>query len=259
MNGYLKAALLQASFFLLACAPPQENCALGCPTGGSAQTLVRESYTLNNNPRTHFANWVAYTVTPASQASNRPRHWQRDPGLPAGDTLSPADYKEANKRLSVDRGHLAPLAALGGTTDWPTLNYLSNITPQRTALNRGPWARLEDQERALANRADVAAVHSVTGPLFEQQRETLPARADIAIPDGYWKVIFIGASPQEGKYVAFLMMQDVPADASFCAYQVTVQEIERRTRLKIWPALSEAIARRVKGQKGGLGKEMGCG
>lgn len=47
-----------------------DNCSVGCPQGGSQQTIYRHVYTLNNNSVTKFANWVAYSVTkPASKRS----------------------------------------------------------------------------------------------------------------------------------------------------------------------------------------------
>lgn len=44
-----------------------DNCSVGCPQGGSQQTIYRHVYTLNNNSVTKFANWVAYSVTKTSQ------------------------------------------------------------------------------------------------------------------------------------------------------------------------------------------------
>ncbi len=269
-----KRSYLALVFFLFACSvtPPTQknhvltsahgpdNCAVGCPTGGGTQTLIREVYTLNNNSSTKFANWVAYKITKTSQASNRTRNWKQDPDLPASDTLTPAAYQNANKVLAVDRGHQAPLASLGGTAGWQALNYLSNITPQKAALNQGAWSRLEDQERALANRSDVSAVYSVTGPLFEKTGVALPARPGVIIPEAYWKVIFIGTSPDKGKYAAFLLKQSTPKNASFCDYQVTVNTIEQQTdpKLTLWSALPKNIAEMVKSHKGTLAQEMGC-
>ncbi|WP_437613139.1 DNA/RNA non-specific endonuclease [Erwinia sp. V71] len=255
---------------LAGCAPPQtpqppqtitpEICAAGCPTGGSNQTLVREAYVLNNNAGTKFANWVAYKVSKTSQASNRPRNWKQDPDLPADDTLAPAAYNNASATLKVDRGHQAPLASLGNADDWQTLNYLSNITPQKSALNQGAWARLEDKERVLASRDDIAVVNVVTGPLYEYQTETLPNAPAVQIPSGYWKVIFIGDSPDKGEYAAFLLDQNTVKSASFCESQVTVATIEAKTapHLVIWPALPAAIAQRIKAQKGTLAAALGC-
>ncbi|PAP25188.1 hypothetical protein CJZ32_15215 [Salmonella enterica subsp. enterica serovar Anatum] len=143
-----------------------DNCSVGCPQGGSQQTIYRHVYTLNNNSATKFANWVAYSVTKTSQASGRPRNWAQDPDLPPSDTLAPSAYKNAHTLLKVDRGHQAPLAGLGGVSDWPSLNYLSNITPQKSALNQGAWAALENRVRELAKQADVSVVHVVTGPFL---------------------------------------------------------------------------------------------
>ncbi|MBW5896056.1 DNA/RNA non-specific endonuclease [Pectobacterium brasiliense] len=238
-----------------------DNCLVGCPIGGSSQTIIRDAYTLNNNSGTKFANWVAYKVTKTSQASGRARNWKQDPNLPASDTLAPAAYDGANAKLAVDRGHQAPLAGLGGASDWQSLNYLSNITPQKSDLNQGAWVRLEDKERALANSAGVSAVYSVTGPLFEKNIATLPNAPAVQIPSGYWKVIFIGTSPDKGEYAAFLMNQDTPKSANFCNYQVTVDGIEQKTnpKLNIWSALPANIAAIVKSQKGTLAKNrFGC-
>ncbi|MBI0554534.1 DNA/RNA non-specific endonuclease [Pectobacterium parmentieri] len=238
-----------------------DNCLVGCPTGGSSYTKNREAYTLNNNPSTKFANWVAYKITKTSQATNCPRVWKQDPNLPASDTLAPAAYKDANAKLDVDRGHQAPLAGLCGNPNRETLNYLSNITPQKSDLNQGAWVHLESQERALANSAGVSAVYSVTGPLFEKNIATLPAAPTVQIPSGYWKIIFIGTSPENGEYVAFQMNQDTPKSANFCDYQVTVDSIEQKTnpKLNIWSALPANIAAIVKSQKGTLAKnKFGC-
>ncbi|MBB1527376.1 endonuclease [Pectobacterium odoriferum] len=236
----------------------KDNCLVGCPTGGSSQTLVRDAYTLNNNESTKFANWVAYKMTKNSQASGRSRNWRRDPNLPVTDTLAPAAYTGANAALAVDRGHQAPLAGLGGSSDWQSLNYLSNITPQKAELNQGAWARLEDKERALANRSDISAVYTVTGPLFEQNTATLPNAPSVHIPSGYWKILFTGSSPADGKFAAFIMAQDTSRNANFCNFQVTVNQIEQKTGLNIWSSLSENVASAIKSQKGALGNDLGC-
>ncbi|ECG8588993.1 DNA/RNA non-specific endonuclease [Salmonella enterica subsp. salamae] len=239
-----------------------DNCGVGCPTGGGQQTIYRDVYTLNNNSVTKFANWVAYNVTKTSQASGRPRNWAQDPDLPPSDTLAPSAYNNAHARLKVDRGHQAPLAGLGGVSDWPALNYLSNITPQKSALNQGAWAALEKGVRELAKQADVSAVHVVTGPLFERHIATLPEDATVEIPSGYWKVLFTGTAPSEseGNYAAFIMDQNTPRSGNFCDYQVTVQAIEGKTKpaLTLWSTLPEKVASVVKTTKGRLAQKLGC-
>ncbi|XYQ56804.1 DNA/RNA non-specific endonuclease [Pectobacterium carotovorum] len=233
----------------------KDNCLVGCPVGGSSQTLIRDAYTLNNNASTKFANWVAYKMTSTTQASGRSRTWRQDPDLPASDTLAPAAYTGANAALAVDRGHQAPLAGLAAASDWQSLNYLSNITPQKADLNQGAWVRLEDKERALSNSK---TVYTVTGPLFERNIATLPNAAGVQIPSGYWKILFTGSSPADGKFAAFVMDQSTPRNANFCNFQVTVSEIEQKTGLTIWSALPANVASAIKSQKGALASDLGC-
>ncbi|MBZ0344522.1 DNA/RNA non-specific endonuclease, partial [Salmonella enterica subsp. enterica serovar Infantis] len=76
-----------------------DNWSVGCPQGGSKQTIYGHVYTLNKNSATKFANWVAYSVTKTSQASGRPRNWAQDPDLPPSDTLAPSAYKNAHALL----------------------------------------------------------------------------------------------------------------------------------------------------------------
>lgn len=236
-----------------------DNCGVGCPTGGSPLTLNRQAYTLNNNGSTKFANWVSYRITKNTPASGRARNWETDPDIPAGETLDPVDYNGANVALKVDRGHQANLASMAGVADWPTLNYLSNITPQKSDLNQGPWARLEDQERNLAKEAGVDQVYVVTGPLYEHFVGTLPGTNKVhTIPSGYWKIIFVGSSPQDGVYASFVMNQETPKGAAFCDYQVTVDQIEERSGLTFWSNLPQAVQAALKSKQGQLPTRIGC-
>jgi len=263
--------ILLLNFFLAACTvfkPPTlsreasdkvDNCAVGCPTGGSDITLTRQTHTLNNNGQTKFANWVAYKITKKTLGTGCRRTWRIDPSLNPNDTLAPSDYDGANSALQVDRGHQAPLASLCGLEGRDSLNYLSNITPQKSALNQGPWERLEDQERKLIRRDNVDAVYSVTGPLYEKFIGKLPrTMKEHTIPSGYWKVIFINNTPAVNHYAAFLFPQDASRQANFCNYQVTIAEIEKRTGLKIWPALPTEIQEPIKSILGLLPQQMGC-
>ena len=217
-----------------------EPCMGPCPQGTGTlanQVIVRPAYTLSNNPVTKFADWIAYAVDARNFGPSRPRDWRADPDLPASATLEPDDYRDAAATLKTDRGHQAPLASFAGMESWATTNYLSNITPQASALNQGPWVRLETAVRSLASSSG-AAVHVVTGPLYERPMPPLP-RADEphTIPSGYFKIVVLG----RGRSVtAFIMDQTLDRNADFCATRVAMYEVEARTRLIFFPG-SEAI------------------
>ncbi|UVL01306.1 DNA/RNA non-specific endonuclease [Pseudomonas sp. B21-048] len=236
-----------------------DNCAVGCPSGGGEVTIVRDAYTLNNNGSTKFANWVAYKITKDTPAPNRPRNWKTDPDIPAKETLNPVDYNGAYVALDLDKGHQANLASMGGIADWHPLNYLSNITPQKEGLNRGAWARLEDQERKLGKTPGIDAVYVATGPLYERTIGSLPGTNKVhTIPSGYWKVIFLGSTPADGQFAAFIMEQETPRAANFCDYQVTVADIEERSGLTLWSNLPDNVQAALKSKRGNLPRKIGC-
>lgn len=236
-----------------------DNCSVGCPLGGGAVNIYRHSYTLNNNASTKFANWVAYKITKSSQGFGRRRHWLTDPDIPVGETLSPADYKGASAALKIDRGHQANLASMAAMPDWESLNYLSNITPQKADLNQGPWEKLEVKERELSNRTTIEHVYVLTGPLYERYIGTLPGTTKLhTIPSGYWKVIFTGSRPDDGMFASFLMDQDTPRTANFCDYQVTLEEVERRSGLIMWSGLGSQEKTALRTVKGRLPTLIGC-
>ncbi len=143
--------------------PLDANCFQQCPVTRTVNRIVaRASHTFSNNAATKFADWVAYDVVPADIGPSQRRSWRPDPLLPPDETLEPADYKGAHKALKTDRGHQAPLASFTGAPGWQATNYLSNITPQKSALNQGPWKELEAAVRVLA-RSGAGRVHVLTG------------------------------------------------------------------------------------------------
>lgn len=174
-----------------------------------------------------------------------------DPWLDEDETLEhkPDDYAGANDALDVDRGHQAPLASFKGTTFWAYTNYYSNITPQMSDLNQGPWGKIEDTERGLAE--DGAVVYVITGPLYERDMPPLPnADEPHRVPSGYWKVV----ATQSGDgydsiwIAAFIFDQETPGDADPLDYQVTVDEVESRARLDVMWELPDEVEEGIESQ-----------
>ncbi len=209
------------------------HCLYGCPVGAPANDdlIVREIYTLASNPVTKLADWVAYRVTPATVGPSQQRIWSADPMLAPDETLKPTDYDGANAALHIDRGHQAPLAAFSGTPFWLETDILSNITPQASALNEGPWQHLEARETDLAT-SDNIAVYVLTGPLFERVMAGLPAGPALhRVPSGYWKVV----ATSDGRMTAFVFDQQTPRDADYCSMRAPLDELVLRTRLVLFP------------------------
>ena len=216
------------------------HCLHGCPMGaaGTNDLVVREIYTLSANDITKMSDWVAYRVTAQTVGSGEERRWQKDPWLSDDETLKPSDYDGAPRALLIDRGHQAPLAALSAPPHGSDTNIMSNITPQRSALNQSSWMLLEGAERKLAVDGG-KSVYVLTGPLFEKPMPPMPAGPKMhRVPSGYWKVI----ATEEGgvtRVSSFLFDQETPRGIDFCTKRASLDEIELRARLHIFPRLAK--------------------
>lgn len=210
------------------------HCLWGCPLGAPAtnDTIVREIYTLSSNDLTKMADWVAYRITPQTiAASQGQRNYRIDGWLDPSETLSEPQYAGAPGALHIDHGHQAPLAAFSGTPQWDDTNYNSNMTPQASALNQGPWQRIEGWERSVT-LAIGGPIHVYTGPLFERMMKPLPAGpAYHRVPSGYWKIVAL----PDGRMTAFIMDQNTPRRANHCDYRVPLLHVELRSRLQFFP------------------------
>jgi endonuclease G len=226
------------------------HCLWGCPVGTPAtnDTIVREIYTLSSNDFTKMADWVAYRITPQTIAtSTGQRNYRIDDWLDPSETLDESHYAGAPGALRIDHGHQAPLAAFSGTPQWDDTNFNSNMTPQASALNQGPWQRLERWERSVTLQTG-GPIHVYTGPLFERLMKPMPAGpAYHRVPSGYWKVV---AHP-DGRITAFIMDQNTPRSANHCNYRVPLQLVELRSRLKLFPQRGDE-------QPGSLDSTLGC-
>jgi endonuclease G len=228
------------------------HCLQGCPMGAAATNdlVVREIYTLSSNDLTKFADWVAYRVTKESIGSSGARAWKADPWLADAETLEPNDYDGAPAQLKIDRGHQAPLASFSGTPQAAATNFLSNITPQKADLNQGSWVRLETKERELAQSAGNPAVYVVTGPLYEREMDGMAkANEPHRVPSGYWKVVAI-ESGSAIKLTGFIFDQLTPKAADHCTSRETIEEIERRATLRLFPRLKQRNFQKLDAQLG---------
>ncbi len=209
--------------------------------------IHRNIYSLCNNGETKFADWVAYRLDASTVANKHrtSRRWKRDSDLPKESTLEPDDYKGANAALKTDRGHQAPLASFKGTEYWKMTNYLSNITPQKSALNQGPWQRVEAKVRSLAK---LKTVYVITGPLYEREIGKLPGtRKSHKVPSGYWKIIAVKTndSDQPLQLLGFIFDQSTPRNADVKGYTATVNAIEARTGFNFFPGLEKEYSEEV--------------
>ncbi len=216
------------------------HCPLGCPSNPNPNDLVvKHVYTLSNNQTTKFADWVAYEVNVLNFGDSPGREWASDPFLDDSQTLEEDDYSGAFSAIRVDRGHQAPLASFASSLYWPELNELSNITPQATALNQGPWRDLEMAVRAAVGFRE--SLYVFTGPLYESPMPPMPNSEPHTVPSGYWKIVY----DLDGDAVGFVMLQSSARSDNYCSKRVPLDSISGRVSFSI-PNLNESSAMRAR-------------
>jgi len=157
-------------------------------------------------------------------APPRPEEFQVDARTVA--RIEPAVYN----RSGYDRGHLAPNYAIAvryGRTAQEETFRMSNICPQKHALNAGLWKQLE-QRIATNYPGRFGEVWVLAGPVFGAQPERLKRR--VAVPEAFYMIVL---DENEGRVraEAFLFPQQTPESGRLDDYLTAIDEIERRTGL----------------------------
>jgi len=203
--------------------------------GGPVRVLTNAGYMAGYSDALGNPLWAAYRVadTEPSPAPPRPGDFAVDVRTAA--RIEPGDYA----RSGYDRGHLAPNFAIAtryGRRAQEETFLMSNITPQKHALNAGLWKQLE-QRIATSYPARFGEVWVIAGPVFAARPEKLRRR--VAVPEACYMII-VDESGGRVRAQAFLFPQDTPAEAALDKYIVSIDEIERRTGLDFLHELPDA-------------------
>jgi endonuclease G len=167
--------------------------------------------------------------------SKRSNNFRPDPSVPNSPT--PQDYT----RSGYDRGHLAPAADFRWDVQAMSESfYMSNITPQKPAFNRGIWKQLEEQVRDWALEKDT--LYIVTGAVLHKGLPTI-GTSTIAVPEYFYKVILKHNSATNSG-IGFVMPNEGSTEP-LESFEVTIDSVEHLTGLDFFPALPDSIERKV--------------
>lgn len=213
---------------------------------GLPEIDCREFFFTNSSGRYSFrydtawrqARWVAHTLTAAEVAvkgTDRSDRFRSDPqiinrGFPAA---TDSDYKKSG----YDRGHLLPSADRDDSaTENDATFLLSNISPQRPALNRGVWKNLEEFVRQVAAKYD--SVWVVTGSQGDLSDRIGKNR--VVVPDYYYKTLLIKV---KGVYyaVAFYIPNQDKLQKDYGNYALSVDELEQILGMDFYKGLNDSV------------------
>ncbi len=185
----------------------------------SIEKLVQHNYyTISYNEEKEQANWVAYKLTKKmiQGSAVRKNNFREDPEIGTGSAKL-VDYKGSG----YDRGHLCPAAAMKINTKAMSESfYMSNMSPQVPAFNRGKWKSLEAKIRKLTVQND--SLYVVTGPIFQGCKGKI-GPSKVTVPGYFFKVIYF---PIQKKTLAYLM-PNRKIEKNIDSFIVPLDSIER--------------------------------
>lgn len=204
----------------------------------SCDQIIHHSYfSLCYSEKHEQALWVAYQLTPemVNGQATRSDKFKADPKV-LTKSASPADYKGSG----YDRGHLAPAADMKISQEAMDESfYMSNMSPQEPAFNRGIWSQLEDLVRTWVNLEDTLYV--VSGGVLSDIRGIIGPN-EVSIPNLYYKVV-LDLYP-EVKIIAFLLPNQ-KGDKPLASYLVSIDYLEGLSGIDFFPALQDSLENQI--------------
>ncbi len=212
--------------------PPTEDSLLFLPISADGEVVIHQFYILSYLEKYEVPEWVAYELTaerlqlPWVERSN---NFRPDPKVSTG-SASPDDYR--NTRF--DRGHLVPAADMAFSNEAMSETFfLSNITPQEPAFNKGIWRELEELGRDWAKR--FGHLYIVSGPVFNQPVKFWLGENQVAVPPAFFKVILDWQEPEK-KAIAYVIPNALSTER-IENFATSVDEVEKMTGIDFFPNL----------------------
>ncbi|HEX2092168.1 MAG TPA: DNA/RNA non-specific endonuclease [Longimicrobiaceae bacterium] len=236
------------------------NTEFGEPKDGDASDdhiLRYTQFTSSFNRNRGTPNWVSYNIDATHfGGEDRCDCFTYDADLPADFTrYTTAAYTGAGTfhGYGIDRGHLArSFDRTAGSLDNAHTFYFSNIIPQASDNNQGPWAAMESYLGDLARfqNREVYVIAGVAG-----SKGTIKNEGRITIPAQVWKVALVMPrdrglddvdSYDDVQVIAVVMPNDAGIrNVDWRTYQTTTDAVEALSGYDVLDLLPNTVERIV--------------
>jgi endonuclease G len=204
--------------------------------------IIKHSYfTLGYSEKDEQASWVAYELDKKRLLKGgveRTDNFRPDPNVSTGSS-SPSDYSASG----YDRGHLCPAGDMAFNENAMSETFfMSNMSPQIPACNRGIWKELEEQVRDWTKIN--GHLYVVTGPVLAlRSLKKIGKQNKINVPKMYYKVL-LDYSETNPKAIGFLV-PNAASNEPLENFAKTVDEVESLTGLDFFPDLPNNIENKL--------------
>ncbi|OUJ72678.1 DNA/RNA non-specific endonuclease [Hymenobacter crusticola] len=236
------------------------NLALGNPSGAVADVsqpnnylLVKPQYVVGYNRDQGKPNWVSWHVDISDRGGiDRQDDFRDDPSLPDGWYKVQSNSYNGGA-TGFDRGHNCPSADRTSSVANNSATFLmTNMMPQSSKNNQGPWADLENYTRTFLPDNEVYIICGSYGKggigSTGVKYETLD-NGRVTVPSNCWKVIVIlpvgnsdAARVNAGTRVIAVDMPNINAiNSNWGTYRTSVDKIEEATGYDLLSNLSVEV------------------
>ena len=212
---------------------------VGAPAPDDIAVIDRGDFIVGWSPRLRHPVWCAYHVPARPRFEVGPR-----PGFRQDATAQRCPISGEYTGTGYDRGHMAPnhaIASRFGPEAQTNSFFMTNISPQSRALNRGVWREVEHRIADLWT-AKWGETWVIVGAISEG-REWLSG-SDVDVPTSFYQII-VAQDGRKVRAMAMLFEQEVPWRAWPTRYIVSIDELERRTGLDFLPDMEDGAEERL--------------
>ena len=191
-DGQLRSVNVNTSITVNAPLPNEDPLIFGNPSNATPDIanednylMLKPQYTLSYNRGKATINWSAWRLDSSwIGTTQRQDDFRPDPALPAGwYQVMDVDYSGSG----YDRGHMVPSGDRTNSVPNNSATFLmTNIVPQISANNQGPWEEFESYCRSLAQQGNEMYIFSGTAGNIG----TI-AQGRIVVPAVTWKVVIV--------------------------------------------------------------------
>jgi endonuclease G len=193
---------------------------------GKLRALCYDAFAVLHNGESKTPVYVVQRLNRAlvdDADEKRTNKFFADARLPRSERAELDDYK----RSGYSRGHMAPAGDMPTAQAMAQSFSLANMVPQAMKHNSGPWARIEQDTRRYAHRAQ-GDVFIFTGPVFTAGSSTI-GDGQVRVPSHLYKLVYDATTR---KSWAYWQAND---DAERVSKPITYQELVQRTGIAFLP------------------------
>lgn len=245
---------------------PAEHMVMGNPSGATTDTsvmdnylMMKDQYALSYNNSRAIPNWTSWHLDTSwvTGVSDRQNDFRPDDTLPPGYTRVASGYNFAT--YGFDRGHMVPSAdRTSSVADNSATFLMTNMIPQASGNNQGPWADLENHLRTMLNNGAnelyiVAGGQGVGGTSSTGNWDSITDTGgnSVTVPKFTWKVIMVLPSGDDNDvarvnastrtFAVIMPNDDNIREDDWKKYLATVDQVEALTGQNYFSNVPEDI------------------